>query len=143
MLMIFLKTSIDYAAYSSIIGILHECVSPRLLKSKAEDGKRNTLKALSRATISRLINSRGTEVLIKSLVDFNPSEKLSKTLLKDVLCILGQIAKNDQKFVIEVTSLNAVTMFHALLRIHYKNPRMMLPFVFIFRSFSKNSNYMH
>ncbi|XP_063994671.1 cytosolic carboxypeptidase 1-like isoform X3 [Diachasmimorpha longicaudata] len=142
MFIMLLETSKDNVACCSILGILHECISPRLTKVKAKGAKnKNSMKAFSRATINQLISSGGTQVLIKLLMNSQYTDSLMcEVLTQEVLWILGQIAQKDQKFVTKVKLLNATKVFHTLLKAHYNDARMLLPLLLIFKSFSKNTS---
>ncbi|XP_044006986.1 cytosolic carboxypeptidase 1-like isoform X3 [Aphidius gifuensis] len=136
-----LETCRDNASNCSIAGILHECISPRLLKIGTKGTKKkNSKKSSSRLTIQQIINTGGTQILLKLLLNSQHTDTItSEILVQELLWILGQIAQKDQKFSIKIKYLNGIKVFHTLLKQHYTDSRMILPLLLIFRSLAKNS----
>lgn len=49
-----------------------------------------------------------------------------------------QVAQRDQKFASKMKLLNSIKMFHALLRQHYNNSKILLPLLLIIKTLAKN-----
>ncbi|XP_039308179.1 cytosolic carboxypeptidase 1 isoform X8 [Solenopsis invicta] len=133
----------DHVANCSIIGILHECISPRVTRCKSKErGSKNksATRTSSRMAVIQLINLGITQVLVKLLINLQHADTItSEVLTQDILWILGQVAPRDQKFVSKMKLLNSVKVFHALLKQHYNNSKMLLPLLLIIKTLTKNS----
>ncbi|XP_066585231.1 cytosolic carboxypeptidase 1-like isoform X3 [Prorops nasuta] len=144
-----LENSKDFVANSNIAGILHECISPRLIKSGKPKGSKNknsssnfNFKALKksnrRLAITQLINLGITQILIKLLINLLHSDSITTdVLMQEILWILGQISHRDPKFVSKVKLLNGIKLFHALLKLNYNNGKTLLPLLMIIRNLSR------
>ncbi|XP_011632077.1 cytosolic carboxypeptidase 1-like isoform X2 [Pogonomyrmex barbatus] len=133
----------DHVANCSIAGILHECISPRVTKSKSKERgskNKNTTRTSSRMAVIQLINLGITQVLVKLLINLQHADSItSEVLTQEILWILGQVAQRDQKFVSKIKLLNSVKVFHALLKQHYNNSKTLLPLLLIIKTLAKNS----
>ncbi|XP_033221250.1 cytosolic carboxypeptidase 4-like isoform X2 [Belonocnema kinseyi] len=130
----------DNVASCSMLGILRECISPRIPKTKSKASKnKNTLRTNSRMALSQLINMGGAQSLIKLLMNSQHTDVIMiEVLVQEVLWILGQIAQKDQKFALKVKSLNSLKLFHSLLKQHYNQTKTLLPLLLIFKNLAKN-----
>lgn len=52
-----------------------------------------------------------------------------------------QVAQRDQKFVSKMKLLNSIKVFHALLKQHYNNSKMLLPLLLIIKTLAKNCKH--
>ncbi|XP_014480717.1 PREDICTED: cytosolic carboxypeptidase 1-like isoform X2 [Dinoponera quadriceps] len=132
----------DHVADCSIAGILHECISPRASRSKSKKkGSKNksATRTSSRMAVIQLVNLGITQVLVKLLINLQHADTITNEMLtQDILCILGQVAQRDQKFASKMKLLNSVKVFHALLRQHYNNNKILLPLLLIIKTLAKN-----
>ncbi|XP_018402970.1 PREDICTED: cytosolic carboxypeptidase 1-like [Cyphomyrmex costatus] len=133
----------DHVANCSIAGILHECISPRIIKGKSKERgskNRSATRTSSRMAVIQLINLGITQVLVKLLINLQHADSImSEVLTQDILWILGQVAQRDQKFVSKMKLLNSIKVFHALLKQHYNNSKTLLPLLLIIKTLAKNS----
>ncbi|XP_018377160.1 PREDICTED: cytosolic carboxypeptidase 1-like isoform X2 [Trachymyrmex cornetzi] len=133
----------DHVANCSIAGILHECISPRMIKGKSKERgskNRNATRTSSRMAVIQLINLGITQVLVKLLINLQHADSImSEVLTQDILWILGQVAQRDQKFVSKMKLLNSIKVFHVLLKQHYNNSKTLLPLLLIIKTLAKNS----
>ncbi|KAL6427330.1 hypothetical protein ACFW04_008713 [Cataglyphis niger] len=133
----------DHVVNCSITGVLRECISPRVFKSKSKEKaskNKNTTRISSRMAVIQLINLGITQVLLKLLITLQHADTItSEVLTQDILWILGQVAPRDQKFVSKIKLLNSVKVFHALLKQHYNNSRTLLSLLLIVKTLAKNS----
>ncbi|XP_018303936.1 cytosolic carboxypeptidase 1 isoform X2 [Mycetomoellerius zeteki] len=133
----------DHVANCSIAGILHECISPRIIKGKSKERgskNRNATRTSSRMAVIQLINLGITQVLVKLLINLQHADSImSEVLTQDILWILGQVAQRDQKFVSKMKLLNSIKVFHTLLKQHYNNSKTLLPLLLIIKTLAKNS----
>ncbi|XP_011693107.1 PREDICTED: cytosolic carboxypeptidase 1-like isoform X2 [Wasmannia auropunctata] len=137
----------DNVANCSIAGILHECISPRMIKGKSKErGSKNrnaSTRTSSRMAVIQLINLGITQVLVKLLINLQHADTImSEVLTQDILWILGQVAQRDQKFVSKIKLLNSIKVFHALLKQHYNNSKTLLPLLLIIKTLAKNSFFL-
>ncbi|XP_018043707.1 PREDICTED: cytosolic carboxypeptidase 1-like [Atta colombica] len=133
----------DYVANCSIAGILHECISPRMIKGKSKERgskNRSATRTSNRMAVIQLINLGITQVLVKLLINLQYADSIMiEVLTQDILWILGQVAQRDQKFVSKMKLLNSIKVFHALLKQHYNNSKTLLPLLLIIKTLAKNS----
>ncbi|CAK9831033.1 Cytosolic carboxypeptidase 1 [Anthophora retusa] len=131
----------DHVINCSIASILHECISPRVAKGKTKGNKnKSATRSSSRMAVMQLINLGITQVLVKLLVNLQHADTISSEVLtQELLWILGQVAQRDQKFVSKMKMLNAVKVFHTLLKQHYNNSKTLLPLLLIIKCLARNS----
>ncbi|XP_054005382.1 cytosolic carboxypeptidase 1-like isoform X2 [Hylaeus anthracinus] len=131
----------DHVINYSVACIIHECISPRFTRGKSKGNKnKSATKSSSRTTVMQLINLGITQVLLKLLINLQHADTISSEVLtQEVLWILGQIAQRDQKFASKMKLLNAVKVFHMLLKQHYNNSKMLLSLLLIMKCLARNS----
>ncbi|XP_048513203.1 cytosolic carboxypeptidase 1-like isoform X2 [Athalia rosae] len=136
-----LESCKDHIVNCSIAGILHECISPRIGKTKSKGCKnRNTIRNNSKLAVSQLINLGGTQVLIRLLGALQHREAIvTEVLMHEIVWILGQVSQKDQKFSTKVRLLNGTKMFHSLLKLNYNHGKMLFPLLLMIKSLAKNS----
>lgn len=116
----------------------------------------------SRMAVMQLINLGITQVLVKLLVNLQHADTISSEVLtQEVLWLLGQviyivvpftvsfdffqfckwnlqIAQRDQKFVSKIKMLNAIKLFHTLLKQHHNNSKTLLPLLLTVKCLARN-----
>lgn len=130
----------DNITNCTLVGILRECISPKISKTKGKALKnKNDLRTNSRLALSKLISLGGTEVLIKLLINSQHADPVMiEVLVQEVLWLLGQIAQKDKNFATKVKTLNSLKLFHNLLKQHFNQNKTLLPLLLIFKNLSKN-----
>ncbi|XP_076221062.1 cytosolic carboxypeptidase 1 isoform X2 [Nomia melanderi] len=134
-----LKNCKDHVINYSIASILRECISYRIPKAKNK-GNNNKSATKSSSRLMQLVNLGITQVLVKLLINLQHADTIpSEVLAHEVLWILGQVAQADQKFASKMKTLNTIKIFHALLKQHYNNSKLILPLLSILKSLARNS----